>query len=230
MPLKVLLFTLSAALLPVSAHFSLRYPAVRGDNEDDLGKAPCGAFDTPSSSRTPVSTSSLAIDLEMGHDQSAIQVLLGLGNNPGNNFNITLLPTFRQEGLGQFCLPEIPIPAGLGIMDGMNATLQVVTNGDPNGGLYNCADVTFSTETVTPPSQCRNGTGVTANPFPPEAAARNANESTPEGESQSGSSGQSPSVTDSGAAETSQSTGDASAARLGLGLLGITLLGAVALL
>ena len=137
MLLQIVFVALSAALVPVSAHFKLNYPAVRGDNEDDLVKGPCGGFDTPSSDRTPVSTSSLAVDLEMGHDQSAIQVLLGLGNNPGNNFNITLLPTFRQEVLGEFCLPEIPIPSGLGIMDGMNATLQVVTNGDPTGGLYN---------------------------------------------------------------------------------------------
>ena len=29
------------------------------------------------------------------------------------------------------------VPSSLNIKDGTNATLQVVTNGDPNGGLYN---------------------------------------------------------------------------------------------
>lgn len=133
----ILLAAFSAALLPVSAHFELSYPAVRGFNEDNSGTGPCGGYDTPASDRTSVSTKSLAIALRMGHDEKAVQVLLGLGDNPGNNFNITLVPTFRQEGLGEFCLPDIAIPSDLGIMDGMNATLQVVTNGDPNGGLYN---------------------------------------------------------------------------------------------
>lgn len=29
------------------------------------------------------------------------------------------------------------VPSSLNIKDGTNATLQVVTNGDPSGGLYN---------------------------------------------------------------------------------------------
>lgn len=137
---QTLLVAFSAAILPVSAHFNLNYPAVRGFNEDNLGNGPCGGFDSPAANRTLVSITSMAIDLEMGHDQNAVQVLLGLGDNPGNNFNITIVPTFRQEGLGEFCLREAPIPAKLGIMNGMNATLQVVTNGDPTGGLYNVRD------------------------------------------------------------------------------------------
>lgn len=137
MLLKTLLFAVSAALVPVSAHFNLNYPAARGFNEDNLGTGPCGGFDTPASKRTPVSTTSLAVDLKMGHDENAVQVLMGLGDNPGNNFNIILVRTFRQEGLGEFCFKEIALPADIGIKDGMNATLQVVTNGDPTGGLYN---------------------------------------------------------------------------------------------
>ena len=72
----------------------------------------------------------------MGHDETAIQILLGLGDNPGDNFNITLVPTIRQEGLGDFCLQGVSLPTDIGITDGTNATLQVVTNGDPTGGLY----------------------------------------------------------------------------------------------
>jgi hypothetical protein len=45
--------------------------------------------------------------------------------------------------------------------DGMNATIQVVTNGDPAGGLYNCADITFSSTAAQPASGvCTNQTGV----------------------------------------------------------------------
>jgi hypothetical protein len=137
MLVQYFLVAFSAALVPVSAHFNLNYPAARGFNDDKLPDGPCGGFDTPASKRTPVSTSSMTVDLKMGHDQNAVQILLGLGDNPGNNFNFTLVRTFRQEGLGEFCLKDIPLPTDLGIKDGMNATLQVVTNGDPNGGLYN---------------------------------------------------------------------------------------------
>ncbi len=137
MLLQTLLIAFSAVLLPVSAHFNLNYPAVRGFNEENLGNGPCGGFDAPASNRTSVSTKSMALDLKMGHDQNAVQVLLGMGDNPGNNFNITLVRTFRQEGLGEFCLRDITLPSDLRIKDGMNATLQVVTSGDPKGGLYN---------------------------------------------------------------------------------------------
>jgi hypothetical protein len=78
--------------------------------------------------------------MTMGHDQTALQVLLGLGNDPGNNFNISVLPLMRQVGLGDLCLPNVRLDEtvlGVAPTDGMNATLQVVTNGDPSGGLYN---------------------------------------------------------------------------------------------
>ena len=55
------------------------------------------------------------------------------------------------------------LPSGLNITDGMNATIQVQTNGDPDGGLYNCADITFSASVAGPDSGvCVNGTGVSA--------------------------------------------------------------------
>jgi len=73
----------------------------------------------------------------MGHDQAAVQVLLGLGTDPGSNFNITLLPTLQELGIGKFCLGAVTPPNGMNISEGMNATIQVVTNGDPTGGLYN---------------------------------------------------------------------------------------------
>lgn len=61
--------------------------------------------------------------------------LLALGNDPGSNFNITLDPTFQILGIGKFCISYLNLPAD--IKDGTNATIQIATNGDPNGGLYN---------------------------------------------------------------------------------------------
>lgn len=51
------------------------------------------------------------------------------------------------------------VPSGLNITDGTQATIQVVTNGDPNGGLFNCADIMFSSTAVNPDSGvCKNAT------------------------------------------------------------------------
>lgn len=123
--------------LGVSAHFDLLYPRARGNNEDKLSTFPCGGFSDVGSNRTLVPLSDIAIAIEQGHDQSYVQVLLAIGNDPGSNFNITLKPTFYQTGEGPFCLPSIAIPSSLNIADGTNATIQIVTSGDGSGGLYN---------------------------------------------------------------------------------------------
>lgn len=56
----------------------------------------------------------------------------------------------------------LSLPDGTNVTEGMNATIQVQTNGDPDGGLYNCADITFSASAAGPDSGvCVNGSGVT---------------------------------------------------------------------
>lgn len=129
-----------------SAHFKLVYPAARGFDEDILGTFPCGGQNTVSSNRTLWPLSNAPIQLDMGHTSAKVQVLLALGNDPESNFNITLVPTFQEQGPQDFCIggAAIHLPEGLNITDGTNATLQVITNGDPNGGLYN----------VRPPQSC----------------------------------------------------------------------------
>lgn len=87
----------------------------------------------------------------MGHDQAAFQVLLGLGNDPGENYNITLIPTLRQMGLGKFCLPDVSLDEdaiGVKVKEGMNGTVQVVTSGDPDGGLYQVFSIFLSTSLI----------------------------------------------------------------------------------
>jgi hypothetical protein len=82
---------------------------------------------------------SIPIDLKLGHTQTALTVLLGLGNDPDTNYNITLHPTFGVQGAGEFCLADVEYDAkiiGVNVVNGMNATLQVQSNGDPSGGLY----------------------------------------------------------------------------------------------
>jgi hypothetical protein len=123
-------------LLPLlaSAHFNLEYPIPR-TTEESSPQGPCGGLPV-SKTRTNVNINSFPVALEMGHDRSVVQMLLALGNDPGNNFNITLEQTFQQQGEGAFCLPDVVVPSSAGVMEGMNGTLQVITDGEGGGGLY----------------------------------------------------------------------------------------------
>ncbi|EER43837.1 expression library immunization antigen 1 [Histoplasma capsulatum var. duboisii H88] len=195
MHVQMHLLPLTFLLTLASGHFDLVEPRSRGSDHDKLAEFPCGGLPA-SSQRTQVSLTDpeLNIALKMGHDHSAVQVLLALGSDPGTNFNITLVPTFAQIGLGDFCLPDVELSEeklGTRLTEGMEATLQVVTNGDPTGGLYNCADLVFtaSASDDSPDGSCKNGTGVTASPFPTSVGRINANESTANGERQGGSGG-----------------------------------------
>jgi len=67
-------------------------------------------------------------------------VNLALGSNPADtasSFTINLIPTFQERGPNEFCMTGVTLPEGLNVTSGMNATVQVITNGDPEGGLYN---------------------------------------------------------------------------------------------
>ncbi|KAH0361961.1 hypothetical protein KCU65_g8380, partial [Aureobasidium melanogenum] len=224
---------LLGALLPLaSAHFKLIYPAARGFDEDLLVQFPCGGQNTVSSNRTMFPITGAPIQLLMGHTSAKVQVLMALGNDPGINYNITLVPTFQEKGPQNFCMGAgaIQFPAGLNITDGMNATIQVVTNGDPNGGLYNCADITFTSTPLTAAeysADCQNSTGVTAEAL---TNAGNANQSTADATGSaaaSGSSSATASAASSGASSGSSSktsTGAAAQATLAsfaLGAMGV---------
>ncbi|KAG9565840.1 hypothetical protein KCU77_g11764, partial [Aureobasidium melanogenum] len=225
---------LLGALLPLaSAHFKLIYPAARGFDEDLLVQFPCGGQNTVSSNRTQFPITGAPIQLLMGHTAAKVQVLMALGNDPGINYNITLVPTFQEQGPQNFCMGAgaIQFPAGLNITDGMNATIQVVTNGDPNGGLYNCADITFTSTPLTTAeysADCQNSTGVTAEAL---TNAGNANQSTADATgiaASSGSSSATASAASSGASSATSgsktSTGAAAQATLAgfaLGAMGV---------
>ncbi|KMU75317.1 hypothetical protein CISG_04736 [Coccidioides immitis RMSCC 3703] len=97
MHLSGIVFAFSSLISLSTAHFRLVDPPPRGFSEDMLTRFPCGG-QSMSKSRTSVSLTDLEmpIALEMGHDQTAVQVLLALGSHPGSNFNITLVPTVMQ--------------------------------------------------------------------------------------------------------------------------------------
>ncbi|KAL8870598.1 MAG: hypothetical protein Q9174_003392 [Haloplaca sp. 1 TL-2023] len=63
------------------------------------------------------------------------------------------------------------------VKEGDNATIQVVTNGESTQGLYNCADITFSSS-APPAQECTNGTGVRTTQYTGQSANANGTDST----------------------------------------------------
>ena len=127
------------SVLPLAtAHFTLTWPPARGFKANDAPKFPCGGFNTVSSKRTNWPINGGPIQLNMEHAQTSVEVLLALGSDPGDNFNVVLKQTFSIEGLGDFCVGSAQVPSDLNISDGTLATIQVLTegDGDPAGGLY----------------------------------------------------------------------------------------------
>lgn len=171
------LLTSSALLLflpLVSSHFHLVSPKARGFDEDKLATFPCGGQDTVGD-RTPWPMKGGRIQLNMEDDEAVVQVLLGLGNDVGEHFKIVLHPTVQERGIGYFCLEYLLEPASLGIEDGHNATIQVVTNGDHHGGLYNCTDIIFQTQARV--MECHNDHGVSMTKYTGDKANANGTDS-----------------------------------------------------
>jgi hypothetical protein len=84
-----------------------------------------------------------------------------------STFNISLNPMLLNEtGNGTICLPKWHLPAELGIVDGQDASLQIITIGDSGTALYNCADIRFSSNaTILSGDACQNSTGVDIYPL-----------------------------------------------------------------
>lgn len=118
-----------------SAQFVINYPGSRGFNEDEHGDWPCGGFNSVSASRSEFPLTGAPIQIHSTHTQQLLQVIMSVGNEPGDNFNVVVEPTFRETGPQDFCFGDASIPADLNVRPGANATLQVISVG-PEGGLY----------------------------------------------------------------------------------------------
>jgi hypothetical protein len=86
-----------------------------------------------------------------GHAKSSISINLGISNDqtdgpdggPGD-FSRIMVPTFQITGPsdnmpfpGSFCLPQVPLPAGMTVKVGDQATIQVIETFPYGGALYN---------------------------------------------------------------------------------------------
>ena len=148
----VALIPLLALAGAASAHFGLEYPVWRSET---LGTGhnysqwtyPCAgvppAAQLPNGNRTdwPLKGGSVVLDLH--HDWTYVFINLGLGPNV-TNFNYTLTPEFwNATGKGTLCVPELKLPADLSVVDGTEASIQVVTVGASGAGLYNVSSCPF---------------------------------------------------------------------------------------
>ncbi|KAK4096824.1 hypothetical protein N658DRAFT_527458 [Parathielavia hyrcaniae] len=165
---------LLAAASVTQAHFGIDYPAMRANT---LGSSrnssysqwlqPCAGVPGNLTDRpiTPWPLEGGSLKLELHHKWTYIFINLGLGPDVGN-FNYTLTnPFWNSTGNGTLCVPKLALPADLPIMDGSQASLQVVTVGDSGNALYNCADIVFSVNaTALEGDACTNSTGMTLAP------------------------------------------------------------------
>ncbi|EPE24920.1 hypothetical protein GLAREA_11501 [Glarea lozoyensis ATCC 20868] len=159
---------LAASLLATaSAHFSIESPEMRGDSFEAPASQwiyPCaGVNQTARTNRTLWPLTGGAVALDLHHPWTYVYLNLGIGTDypafPGNMSITTSL--LNVTGNGTFCIPQVKLPAGLVVTEGLNATLQVVTGGASGSALYNCADITFAAAATALSSEvCMNSTGV----------------------------------------------------------------------
>jgi hypothetical protein len=77
-----------------------------------------------------------------GHSLAMFYINMGYGNEP-LNYSHTMLPVFQivgpsnQQYGGQFCLPQVPLPANYTPQVGDNATIQVIELAQHGAALYN---------------------------------------------------------------------------------------------
>ncbi|CUS12172.1 unnamed protein product [Tuber aestivum] len=211
---------LTAAILvsTVSAHYALTYPYWRGDSYPTQWNYPCGGVNQSVSdtNRTAWPLDGGALVFTPTHDHAQTFVNLGMGNNV-TRLNITLVPAFNQTGNGTFCFKKIPIPPGLDIQEGANASIQVIQLTHNGGALYNCADITFKKDAAGPPNgMCVNSTGVGSSPFEFEGSESDSGDHGGSGnQGNSGSSGNQGSTSGAG----NGTTGTSGASKTTVGIL-----------
>ncbi|KAI6045125.1 hypothetical protein EDC04DRAFT_2877442 [Pisolithus marmoratus] len=161
-----------ATLLPVvlaavaNAHFQLQYPPPRGSWNVDQEPTFCDGYMDAVSDKIVFPFANGVINLNSEHPQWTVGVIVSTKQDPTSfsDFNSSsgyqmAVPWFQTNGEGQYCFPIDLATSGVsGIQDGANVTIQIVYNGG-DGNLYQCADLTLSTNATIPStaaSDCAN--------------------------------------------------------------------------
>lgn len=79
--------------------------------------------------------------LQAGHAKALLYVNLGLGSLPAN-YSLVMVPVFNIDGPSNaeyhdgVCLDRVPLPAGVRVRPGDNATVQIVQAAKHGAALY----------------------------------------------------------------------------------------------
>ncbi|KAI8375313.1 hypothetical protein EDC96DRAFT_496781 [Choanephora cucurbitarum] len=165
----------------VNAHFTLTYPSSRGFDESKESTAPCGNFDSVSSTRVKLPKSAF-VEINSGHVSYSYVINAVYSNNPStNDFSGSSL---KQLATGTRSYPQnacLPFQFGDDVENGTNATIQVEYNGG-DGILYQCFDATYDNTATLNTTACVNADGSATNlnsssSSAPSASASNNNTS-----------------------------------------------------
>lgn len=80
-----------------------------------------------------------------GHSTALMYINLGLGTEPLNMSHV-MIPVFQINGPtneeygGEFCFPQVPLPANISVNIGDNATIQVVEAAKHGAALYSVSE------------------------------------------------------------------------------------------
>ncbi|MCJ1383937.1 hypothetical protein MMC17_007051 [Xylographa soralifera] len=132
---------------------------------------PCGGMPlTTNRTLWPIGGGAIAVQPGwfQGHATAFFYFNMGMGTLP-INMSLPMMPVFQITGpskqayAGGFCLPQVPLPAGVSPNIGDNATIQVVEAAVHGAALYSCVDITFADPTDVAQvnaSNCQNSTDI----------------------------------------------------------------------
>jgi len=158
---------LAALLGTASAHFQLQYPPPRGPFVMNQEPNFCDGYTNSVPNRTVFPLNGGSISLNSEHPLWTFGVQLSTLSNPQNFGNFTeAVPFFQVSGEGTYCFPVDLAASGLsGVQNGANVTLLFVFDGGDDQ-LYQCADLTLSSDAPAASFQCQNATGDVASTIP----------------------------------------------------------------
>lgn len=142
-----------------TGHFLLDYPPGVGFDDDLEGNAPCGGFpvDFSKNNVTDFHVGGDVLAMQSIHPQATWLFRATLDTTASGNWT-NLMPAVLQTGLGDFCEPDVVIPAAWA---GAKGVIGIVQDA-PDGILYQCAAVNFVNGTGATQSTCKNVTGTVA--------------------------------------------------------------------
>ncbi|KAF7193322.1 Uncharacterized protein HII31_05301 [Pseudocercospora fuligena] len=138
---------------------------------------PCGGMGlTTNRTHWPVGGGAISVQPGWfpGHSKAFFYVNIGIqeeGQMAPPNYSHPVVPPFEVTGPsnsqypGQFCLPQVRMPANVSLSPGQNITIQVIETAQHGAALYSCVDVTLEengsplVEEVTP-QNCYNSSNL----------------------------------------------------------------------